>query len=269
MVAIPQNSEYRPWPGLTIRRATPLLVLILVIAINAAATLLPINGYSTGELSDLNPTGFTPAGYAFSIWGLIYGALLVFAVSQLVGSEATKRRGDGIRGLVVANLIANISWIFAWHYRQVSLSFAVMIVILATLVAIYIRLREKPATGWPQWLSMDAPFSLYLGWITAATLLNLAAVFYSRGQYPGGLALDQWALISVAAAIAIYAWVGTLTRDPIYCGVYVWASVAIAARPDGISEPVRLIAMTGAAALALVIAWIALTAVARLTAAKI
>jgi hypothetical protein len=144
-----------------------------------------------------------------------------------------------------------------------------MVIILATLIAIYISLRQKPATGWRQRLSTDAPFSLYLGWITAATILNLATVFYSRGQYPDDLALDQWALISVTAAIVIYVWVGVLTRDLIYCGVSVWASIAIAARPEGISEPVRLVAMTGAAALISVIAWVALTAVARLAAAKV
>jgi hypothetical protein len=270
MVAIPHTEHSRPWSGSGITgRIAPLVAVTTVIAINAAATLLPLNGYSTGELSDLNPTGFTPAGYAFSIWSLIYTGLIAFAISQLVGSEVTRRRGDRIRGLVIANSLANVSWIFCWHYRQVALSFVAMIVILATLIAIYISLRRTPATGWRQRLLVDAPFSLYLGWISAATLLNLAAVFYSRGQYPFELAMDQWALISVATAVAIYAWVSALTRDPIYGGVFVWAALAIAAKPDGISEPVRLVALAGAAALITAIVWMAIATAVRLAPATI
>jgi len=133
------NAYFRPalsrrGLGTAVGRTLPLVAVVVTIAVNAAATLLPINGYSTGELSDLNPTGFTPAGYVFSIWSLIYLGLVVFAVSQIAGSEATKRRGDRITGLVVANLVANVSWIFAWHYRLVPLSFAIMVAILATLV---------------------------------------------------------------------------------------------------------------------------------------
>jgi benzodiazapine receptor len=247
------------------RRSGPLAAVAAVIVVNAAAVLLPINGLSTGALADLNPTGFTPSGYVFSIWSLIYAGLIAFAVSQLVGGEPLRARGGAILPAFYINAAGNIAWILAWHYRQVPLSFLIMLAILGSLGAIYRTLRRQGRPDWRQFLTIDGPFSLYLGWITAATILNLAAVFFDRGAYPFGLEMDQWALVSVAAATGIYAWLGASSRDPVYAAVFVWAAGGIVAKADAIGEPVRLVALTGGLVIAALVTWIA---VSRLAAAR-
>ena len=103
-------------------RYLPLLAISFVIAVNAAANIMPINGYATGQLSDLNPTGFTPAGWVFAIWSLIYLGLLAYACVSAFGSEAIRVRAASVRTLFLCNAAVNVAWIFAWHYRQVELS---------------------------------------------------------------------------------------------------------------------------------------------------
>jgi hypothetical protein len=239
------------------RRILPLFATVIVIAVNAAANLLPINGYGTGQLSDLNPTGFTPAGWAFSIWSLIYLGLLIYALAALRGSERTRARASTVATPYLVNAAANAGWIFAWHYRQVELSFGLMLVILATLITIFMRLKRQPAPSTREFFAVDAPFSLYFGWITTATFANLGTVFFARRAYPFALSMDEWALVSVSLATAIYIWMCAVTRDLVYTAAFLWAALAIAARPNGVSEPVRLAALTGAVAVATALAWAA------------
>ena len=110
----------------------PLLATLLVLAVNAAASILPINGITTGELSDLYPTGFTPPGWVFSIWGLIYTGLIAFSIMALRGNPRARQRVATITGPYLLNALGNAGWIFAWHYRQVELSVLLMLFILAT-----------------------------------------------------------------------------------------------------------------------------------------
>lgn len=231
---------------------------MMVIAVNAAANIVPINGYNTGQLSDLYPTGFTPAGWVFSIWSLIYLGLLAFSFAALRPAGPVRERTATIAGPYLVNAAANAGWIFAWHYRQVALSFATMLVILGTLVVIYRRLRALPAPSRAAAWLVDAPFRLYFGWITAATFLNLGALLYDLQYYPFGLDTERWALVSVALALALYVWMAALTRDVVYGGVFVWAAIGIASRTVGASEAVRVVAAAGAAAVLACIGWAAL-----------
>ncbi len=240
-------------------RILPLLAIVAVIAVNAAANILPLNGVNTGEISAMYPTGFTPAGWVFRIWSLIYLGLLGFGIAVLVSSPGIRARAGTIPRWFVVNAAANIGWVFAWHYQFITLSFLLMCVILATLIVITTQLRHRPAAGLGAYLLIDAPFSLYLGWITTATLANLGNLFFAMGDYPFALTMDQWALVTVVAATAVYVWVTTVTRNVIFGLVFVWAAAGIALRPAGISEPVQLAAMTGAvlvlAASVLAIRW--------------
>lgn len=238
------------------KRYLPLIALIIVLSVNAAANIVPINGYQTGELSDLNPTGFTPSGYVFSIWSLIYLGLAVYAFSILFGNESVKSRAQSVSQLFLINAVGNAAWIFAWHYRLVELSLIMMLVILVTLAMICSRLRTQGVPDTRQFLAVDGPFSLYFGWITTATLANLGAVFYTQQFYPFSLSMDQWALVTVITASAIYIWMGLGTRDIIYCCVFIWASIGIYLRPEGISEPVKIAAITGTVVLSLTVIWL-------------
>lgn len=233
----------------------PLVATLAVLAVNAAASILPINGLSTGELSDLYPTGFTPPGWVFGIWSLIYLGLIAYSVTALRGNPRARQRAAVIQGPYLLNALGNAGWIFAWHYRQVELSVALMLLILATLIVIFRRLRDQSKSTWGEFFTIDAPFSLYFGWITAATLINVATLFFDWGYYPLGFQMDQWALATVTLAVALYVWLTTLTRDVVYGAVFVWAGSGIHLGAATVSGPVRIVALVGVVAVAAVIVW--------------
>lgn len=242
------------------RRALIPLATAVVIGVNAAAVLLPLNGRSTGELSALYPTGFTPAGWVFSIWSLIYLGLIAFSIRTVAprgraGGGVRARSASRWRGIEWPYLVscaANVGWILLWHDQRVGASVLAMLVLLASLVVIRARLRRQPAGPLLDKVAVDGTFSLYLGWITTAMLANLGTWFHAIGRYPFGISMDQWALVTVVLATAIYVAVGTWTADPVFTAVFVWAALGIVDRSAGITDPVRLAAAAGGSAVAVV-----------------
>jgi benzodiazapine receptor len=234
---------------------------LLVITSNAAASLIPLNGYATGQLSDMYPTGFTPPGWVFSIWSIIYVGLIGLSVravraggrgSSGLGNRA-RARLDSIEWPYLVSSIANAGWIFAWHYRQVALSVVVMLVLLASLAVAWARLRRQPASSLGERVFVDGTISLYFGWITAATFINIATLFFDLGRYPFGLAMNEWAIVAVVVATAVYVAFGAWTSDAVYTAVFVWASFGIASNAKGITDAVQLAAAAGCAAAACVV----------------
>ena len=229
------------------RRYLPLLATLAVIVVNAAANILPINGVGTGELSARYPTGFTPAGWVFSIWGLIYTGLIVFSIYALRTDPIRFARVSRIVPAYLASCAGNVAWIFMWHYERLFWSFMCMLAIVGSLVAIYVRLSAEQPISRAERVCVDLPFSLYLGWITTATLANLAAWFFDLNVYPFNLAMDEWAILTVVTATAIYTAVGVRTGDALYTAVFAWASLGIVLQTLEIEHPVRLAAAAGCA----------------------
>jgi hypothetical protein len=218
-----------------------------VIGINAAANALPINGVTTGAVSARYPSGFTPAGWVFSIWGLIYVGLLAFSIFSARANAATSKRLAAVRGAYLVSCAANIAWIFAWHFDRIALSMLLMLVLLAAVLAVYIRLRRERPGSLAERLCVDVPFSLYAGWLTTAAIANLGVLLASIGRYPFDLDKDSWGLASLTAATAIYAAAGTRARDPVFTAVFVWAALGIAWQTMEVSAAVRVVAATAGA----------------------
>jgi hypothetical protein len=228
------------------------------VVVNALANALPINNITTGELSDLYPNLFVPAGLTFSIWGLIYLLLAVFVVYQL--GAALRARGAGgelldrIGALFVVASAANIGWIFAWQYRLVGLSLVLMLVLLASLLALYLRLRVgvSSATARERYL-VHLPFSVYLGWITVATIANVTALLVNAGWNRFGAGEAFWTVAVIAVAAVITLGVLFSRRDIFYSLVVVWALVGIVIKRTSVDpEPVRSVVIAALAALALI-----------------
>lgn len=236
-------------------RFLPLLATLGVIAVNAAATLLPINGYATGELSDLYPTGFTPPGYVFSIWSLIYLGLIAYGITALRQPPRSRARLESLQGPYLLSALGNAGWIFAWHYRQIELSVAVMLFLLGTLIVIFRRLWRQPAPSNGEFLVIDGPFSLYFGWISTATLVNIAALFHDWQWYPFQLVMNEWAIVSVCFATGIYVWMVAVTRNLVYGAVFLWAVTGIFLNAPIVTDPVRVAAITGVAAVGVCMIW--------------
>ena len=234
------------------RKYFPLVATLVVIAVNAAANIVPINGVRTGDLSALYPTGFTPAGWVFAIWSLIYAGLLAFSVyAARVGPDESARVSRVVSPYLLS-CTANALWIFMWHYEVILGSLACMLVLFGSLIAVYVRLYAGPPASLAQRVCVDMPFSLYLGWITTATLANLAAWFFDISRYPFDLARNEWAILTVVTATAIYTAVGVRTRDAIYTAVFAWASLGIVLQTLETDRSVRLAAAAGCAVAAVV-----------------
>ncbi|MBM7566913.1 tryptophan-rich sensory protein [Paenibacillus sacheonensis] len=231
-------------------RLANLIGLAAVIAVNALAEWLPIGGKTTKELSDQNPVLVTPAGYAFSIWSLIYLLLVGFVIYQLLPAGRSRASVSRIGPWFMISCLLNIGWILTWHYEYVTSSGFVMLALLIVQIIIYLRVRTASSypTAGERWL-VRLPFSLYLGWISVATIVNIAVVLHHEGWKGFGLSDVTWTVIVLSFAIVLALAVDWSFRDAIYALVFVWAFVAIAAKQDGHSEIVTA-AYIGAGVLA-------------------
>jgi hypothetical protein len=176
-----------------------------MVAINFLANGLPINNRSTGDISDAYPNLFAPAGPAFSIWGLIYLLLGSYAFYQFVKKDQkTEDLLQKINPLFIATSFANISWIFAWHYDYIGLSVLIMATLLIFLIQIADILRTEQFTSL-QKLFIWAPFSIYFGWITVASIANISVFLVSIGWNGFGIADFVWTsiILLVGALIGI------------------------------------------------------------------
>ena len=204
---------------------------MLVIVFNFLSNALPFNDQSQTEIAAKYPSLFTPAGFTFSIWGLIYLALLAFVVYQAMPSQ---RQNALIASLGVPfkiNCVGNALWLVAWHYDQLVLALLIMLIILVTLIIIYRRLlAELSSAGFLQHLVLYMPFSLYTSWISVATIANASILQTAYGWDNAGITAVNWTLLKLAAAGAIGATVVLKTRDPVFVLVTAWAAYGIAAR---------------------------------------
>lgn len=226
--------------------ATTLFALIL----NGAANAIPLNGRETGEISDSFNVFFVPAGYVFSIWGVIYLGLLAFTIYHSLPAQRSNPRLRKIGWLVALSSIANGAWIYFWHYGYYTITLLIMLILLATLVAVYLRLdigRTRFSTV-EKW-TVSVPFSTYLGWITVATIANATALFSYLGWDGGGISGVAWTVILLVAGIAIAALMAFTRSDIAYLLVLVWAFAGISVR--WLDHPVLSIAGFAAAAIVL------------------
>jgi hypothetical protein len=206
-----------------------LLAVVGTIIINGLANALPFNGLTTGGISDRFQVYFVPAGYVFAIWGLIYLGLILLAIYQLLPAQRANPRLQRVRGALIVSCVANSAWIFLWHYELFPWTLLVMGALLVSLLVIYLRLgigRAATTVG-ERWL-VRVPVSIYLGWVTVATIANVTSVLENARWSGWGIAPATWAVIMLAVG-ALVAWAMSLTRrDAAYDLVLIWAFVGIA-----------------------------------------
>lgn len=217
-----------------LRQSIVVTAVIATIIVNGLANALPLNGLTTGEISDRFQVYFVPAGYVFSIWGLIYLGLIAFAVYQALPAQRENPRLRSIGNPFVLSSMANITWIFLWHYELFPLTLVAMFTLLVTLVAIYLRLdigrtRVSRAAKW----FVEIPFSVYLGWVAVATIANITAVLDYVNWSGWGIAPQIWTVIMLVAGLAITALVALTRRDIAYMLVIIWAFTGIAVKHAG------------------------------------
>jgi len=217
-----------------VRQVAVVVAYASTVIVNALANALPINGQNTGAISDRFAVYFVPAGWVFAIWLPIYLGLGAYAMYQATRAQRTNPLQRAIGWPFVASCVLNIAWIFLWHYNVFLATLPVMVGLLITLIIIYLRLDIGRRNVMPDmyWL-VFAPFSLYLGWITVATIANATQVLFYLGWNGWGIAPETWAVIMLAVATGVGALVAFRRHDLIYLGVLVWAFVGIAFKHAG------------------------------------
>lgn len=205
-----------------------ILAFIAVVIVNVLSNALPINGQTPKDVSDKYPTLFTPESFTFSIWGVIYLALLLFVAYQALPAQRRLPKIAIVSKVFIINCIANICWILAWHYDLIVLSMLLMLVILGTLVKIYNTLNiANGSVTLSQHVFLFFPFSLYLGWISVATLANFSVLQVAMGWESFVFSEVNWTLLKLAVAAVVCA-VVVLRRGDIFFGLVIaWAAFGI------------------------------------------
>ena len=215
----------------TIRQVVNLLSVVVAITVNILASTLPINGQNTGEISDRFEVYFVPAGYVFAIWGLIYLGWIAFTIFQFQPSQKESPRLRRLGYLFALSNLANAAWLFCWHYNLFGLSVLVMLALLGLLIASYLRLNVNRTEVSPmEYWSVDVLFSVYLGWITVATVANITDWLYFIGWDGFGISPQVWAVIMLAVASLLGLAVALTRNDVGYLSVLVWAFIGIAVK---------------------------------------
>ncbi len=212
----------------SVRQLANVLSVGLALVVNILASALPLNGQNTGEISDRFQVYFVPAGYVFAIWGVIYIGWIAFAIYQARSSQKESPRLRKLGYAFALSGVFNAAWLFCWHYNYFGLSVLVMLALLGLLIVSYLRLDvgSTPVTTAEKW-SVDIPFSIYLGWITVATVANVSDYLYLIQWNGFGIAPQVWAVIMIVIASLLGALMTVLRRDSAYVFVLAWSFVGI------------------------------------------
>lgn len=210
------------------KRLLMIISLVLVLVVNFLANTLPINGLTTGEVSDQFPILFVPAGYVFSIWGLIYFALIAFAVYSVTPKGLDNEDIDSIAGWFTAANLFNTAWIFLWHYQQFLWTLIPIFGLLVSLLAVYLKLRiGRQKRSAVEKLLLEVPFGIYLGWATVAVVANVSQVLYNLGWEGASLSAPFWTVLMLSVATILGVLMIFTRKEIAYPLVLSWAFVGI------------------------------------------
>jgi len=215
----------------SLRQTINILSVVLALTVNILASTLPLNGQNTGEISDRFQVYFVPAGYVFAIWGIIYIGWIAFAFYQAQPAQRESPRLRKLGYLFALSGVFNAAWLFCWHYNQFGLSVLVMLALLGLLIASYLKLNVgRTPVGTAEKWSVDIPFSVYLGWITVATVANVTDWLYLVNWNGFGIAPQVWAVIMLGVASLLGVLMTISRRDSGYLFVLVWSFAGIAVK---------------------------------------
>ena len=235
-----------------VRQATVVLSFVLTLVINGLASTGALGGLSTQQIATRYPIYFLPANFTFGIWGLIYLALGAYTVYQALPSQREQPRQRAVGWLVALTGLFNSLWLVAFQNTQFPASMLAMLALLATLLVIYTRLGigRTPVSVTTRVL-VTLPISLYLGWITVATIANASYVLYDAKWDGFGIAGATWAVIMLLVATALTVFIVGARGDIAFLLVVVWAFAGIWIRQ---ADTQQVAFVAGGAALVLVIA---------------
>jgi hypothetical protein len=209
-------------------RVLNVVIFLMMVGLNFWAGSIGVDGRLVGSISDDIPALFTPAGYVFSIWGLIYLGLGGFVIYGLGRKQRDNALIDRIGSWFFLSSVFNILWLVAWMFQIFWLSEVFMALLLISLLAAYLRMNAKlPELPRKDFWLIAAPFSLYLGWVSVATVANTSALFVTEGITALGVSGAFWTVVMMLVAYVLSTLMVILRHDWIYAFVIIWASIGI------------------------------------------
>lgn len=242
-----QNSE-RNFPAAPLLQSATLISILAAIVINALSNVFPLRGLNIGAIANqvLGGVLITPANYAFAIWGVIYLGLVSFGIYQVLPAQRHNPRLLKLRAPIIWASIFQIVWVYLFQLQQFWWSVVFMLGILLNLIAAYwwSRFQNTRILREEKWLA-QIPIRIYLGWISVATIVNVASALYASQWNGFGIAPSVWTVLMLLIAAAITGVIILQYRDVAFTGVIVWAFVAVALRQS--TQPAIAITALGCA----------------------
>lgn len=256
MKVSPSESQSTSRSGRGLAIAT-LVAIIATLLVNALSNFFPIAGLNIGEIANTILLGvqITPANYAFAIWGLIYTGLIAYGLYQLGPAQRQDPTIQRVDTLLIVACVAQIAWVYLFTLQLFWLSVVAMAAILLPLMGAYLQLGIGKVRGSRdrQWFA-QAPFSIYLGWISVATIVNVASALYSSGWNGWGLDATSWTVVMLIVGAVIGAIVAIQRADIAFTSVFIWAFVSIALR-QAANLAIVITAVGGAVVMAALLLW--------------
>ncbi len=224
--------------------------ILLVLTMNYLANAVPINGLTAGEVSDRFGVYFTPAGYVFSIWGLIYLGLIAFGIYQLLPRSRRTGNIERITPWFVLSCVLNSAWIIAWHYLYIGVALGIIVLLLLTLGVIY-KILNKKRQGVPREenIFVKAPFSIYLAWISVATIANIF-IFFDYMDWNDFLFREEiWTGLLIGIGVLLALIFVKYYRDLLFPAVFVWAFIGISVENNSGTLVLQILPLIAAAAI--------------------
>ncbi len=196
------------------------LAFAITLLVNALANILPINGLNTGEVSNLYPSLFTPAGITFSIWSVLY----LLQIGFVIFSWTT--RDERVSKLLPAFIficILNASWILLWHYLHPGFSVVVMLMMLSSLIYIFLQIQRAAFTTRKEYILVVLPFTLYFAWICVATIANVSAWLVSISWKGFGITSEIWTVVMIIVATLLAIYISFRFQSFAFVLVVIWA----------------------------------------------
>jgi hypothetical protein len=212
--------------GKIVWRWLALVAVLVNIFFNYYMNANPPGGLTNAEVSAKYPTLFTPAGYAFSIWGIIYLSFVAYSIFQLLPSQRKYLIYDRLAIPLIITSVLSICWLFSFSYELLLLSVSIIVLMLVTAILLLVRSKEGVLQGNIS-KRISIPFALYAGWLSVATIANTSVWLIAMGWRGWALGETPWTLLMIAVAAALAGLVSYKLKDIVFPLVVVWAVVAI------------------------------------------
>lgn len=214
------------------RQAAVVAALSATISANALTNILRLNGQTIGDVAARFPLPIIPARHTFGIWGVIYSGLIGYAVYQALPRQRDNERLRRIAWPFVVSCAANVTWLVLWHYNRFRLNLGAIVGLLLALITIDLRLGQARGP-WVEQLLVRLPFSIYLGWISVATIINTAVTLYDAGWEGTPASREAWTAGLLSLGAALGATMGVGRGDPAFPAVIAWAFSGVATKQAG------------------------------------